>query len=143
MERTVVVSAVLLVSGLLIAAAPAARRQAAEPSASGAADRGREVFTRKNCSHCHALAAAGIARSGADEKMFGPDLSGVGLRFEAGALAAYLRRGDRVNGRRHWKSFWGEEADLVALAAWLEGFRDGAAAAPTATPTPTPRPRGR
>ena len=139
MARRLLVAGILLSSGFLFAAAPSAPPPAASPTPD-VARRGREVFTRKNCSHCHSIAVAGIVRTGDDAKMFGPDLSDVGLHFEEGGLAAYLRSGQRVKGRRHWKSFWGEEADLAALAAWLEGLRNGAAAAPAPTPTPVPKP---
>jgi len=81
---------------------------------------GREVFERKNCRHCHSVASLEIERTGEQEKQWGPDLSGLGERLDEEEIAELLRRGDPLaRGTRHWKKFWGDDPELLALAQWL------------------------
>jgi hypothetical protein len=85
---------------------------------------GREVFRRKNCQHCHAVATQSLARTGKSEKSRGPDLSAIGLRMSREEIVAYLEKGAPLgSGESHWRGFWGDEKDLQALADWLSSLR--------------------
>lgn len=116
---------VAMAGGLLLVATTGFQTPSLASSGRGEASRtpdGREVFDRKNCQHCHAVSSIGLERTGTQEKQWGPDLSGLSERFTEEEILEFLRRGeplDRQEGRQHWKSFWGQEDELQALADWL------------------------
>ena len=78
---------------------------------------GKAVFTANKCSTCHSVTSQGIAKGMAASKA--PDLSGVGKSQNAAALAKYLKKEAKINGKDHVKKWAGSDADLQALAGWL------------------------
>ena len=95
---------------------------------------GKEVFLKKNCSHCHSVMSEGIERGNASKNMQGSDLSDVGSQYTRDEMLIYLKRGDvlpdnpvvrteAVDKGEHWKTFWGSAEEAEALVEWLLGLR--------------------
>jgi len=103
---------------------------------------GKPIFTKFQCSSCHAIASQGIVKKAGPTKApeepdavkkAPPDLSGVGAKRNAVWIAAFLSKKEAIEGRKHMKKFRGTDAELATLAAWLETLKDEKAAkgAPT------------
>ncbi len=103
----------LLAAALLVVGAFAL----AAPTAEGAD--GKEVFLAQKCNLCHAVSSAGIEATTKSEKLKGPDLSTVELP-DAATLAAYLKKEQEIDGKKHSKQFTGSDEELQALIAWLQ-----------------------
>lgn len=106
------------------------------PDAARAAD-GKELFLKHKCNECHAISAAGIEVAAEDdaggEDPFGgeeegedeeaPDLSSVGKEQTAAWIADYLKKKEKLDGKKHRKRFKGPEAELKALSDYLAGMK--------------------
>ena len=78
---------------------------------------GKQVFLDQKCQTCHAVSSADIKATG---KVKAPDLTGKAATVDAAKLAAYLRRNDTVNGKKHVKPFTGSDEQMGAMIAWLQ-----------------------
>lgn len=106
------------------------------PDTARAAD-GKELFLKHKCNECHAISAAGIEMAPGDdageEDPFGgeeegedeeaPDLSSVGKEQTAAWIADYLKKKEKLDGKKHRKRFKGPEAELKALSEYLAGMK--------------------
>ena len=83
---------------------------------------GPDVFRAQNCTSCHSVTAAGIARD-ADSEEQAADLSKVGADLDKRGIAAFLLKKTERNGEKHKKSFQGTTAELKVIAEWLETLK--------------------
>jgi mono/diheme cytochrome c family protein len=83
---------------------------------------GKALFEASKCNMCHAVKAAGIEAKVKSEKMQGPDLTGLGSRFEADWVVKYLRKEVQLEEKDHKGTFKGSEDDVKAIMAWLDGL---------------------
>ncbi len=92
--------------------------------ADGAEDPGKVELLEQKCESCHSVASHGISRTGKIEKLFGPDLAGVGDRHETSWMVAYIKR-EQVgeNGKKHTKPFKGSDEELQAIVDWLGSLK--------------------
>ena len=90
------------------------------PVAPAADDPGKTAFVDQKCNMCHGVEAAGIVKK---SKGGPPDLSSVGIDHNADWLAKYLKKEEAVSGKKHAKEFAGKDADLQAIAKWLETLK--------------------
>jgi mono/diheme cytochrome c family protein len=67
---------------------------------------GEKVFEEHGCARCH--------KPGGKR-----DLAGIGKKYEADALADYLRGKTEIDGKKHKTKFKGTDAELQALVSWL------------------------
>ena len=81
--------------------------------------KGKKVFDSEQCSQCHAVSSAGIEAKTADKNKKGPDLTGVGERFEAEWIGKYIKKEANKKGKSHTKPFKGSDEKLQALVDWL------------------------
>lgn len=92
------------------------------PAQAGAAD-GKTLIGEKKCTTCHSVKAAGIEKT---KKKKGPDLSGVGKKYDAAHIEKFLKKevehksvfneGKQV---KHKKKFKGSDEELKAVATFL------------------------
>lgn len=107
---------------IMLAAAAVLLTPFAAPAPASAAD-GKQLVSDKKCTTCHSVKAAGIEKT---KKKKGPDLSGVGKKYDAEHIAKYLKKevehksvykeGKNV---KHKKKFKGNDEELKAVAAFL------------------------
>jgi cytochrome c oxidase subunit 2 len=105
----------------------AAQAAPAQPPAGDEATRGARLFLASGCGACHTV------RGTRADGVIGPDLTHVGGRLSVGAgllpptrdgLAAFIARSETLKPAVHMPEFGMlAEADLAALAAYLEGLR--------------------
>lgn len=110
MSRRRAVAAALAVLAVLAApASPALAREARD------ADAGRRLFVEAGCHGCHRIGALGTALA--------PDLSRIGVRYDAAWLAAWLRdpRAHRPAG--HMPLLELSDEQVRELAAFLATLR--------------------
>jgi mono/diheme cytochrome c family protein len=110
------------ISRLTLLAAIAGLAAVGAVSADGA---GKSIFVENKCSTCHAISAAGIARTGAATAKTPPDLSTVGTRRTAAFIVKFLKKEEAIEGRKHVLKFKGSDEQLGTLAAWLVGLKAG------------------
>ena len=88
------------------------------PAWSADAD-GKQAFMKQKCNKCHSVATEGIEHTAASEKMWGPDLNGVGLNRDAEWLSQFVLKEVEVEGKKHKSTFKGSKKELAAIVAWL------------------------
>lgn len=110
-SRIAVLLSALVVMGVLTA------------STSRPASDGKSIFLSNKCSTCHAIQAAGIARSTPATAKAPPDLSKVGARHNAAWISSFLQKEQTLNGKKHALKFKGTDQELGVLAAWLGGLK--------------------
>lgn len=103
--RTILIALAVLVAAL--AASPAA------------AEDGKATFEAQSCNLCHDVSSAGITAKTKSEKLKGPDLTGVGDRFDAEWIAKYVKKEVDKDGKAHTKPFKGTDEELQAIVDWL------------------------
>jgi cytochrome c553 len=106
------VAALGIVVLALMAVSATAEEEAAQPA-------GHEAFQNLKCNMCHAVSTVGIEAKTKSEKMQGPDLVGLGEKWDAKALAAYMNKDIDKDGKQHKKEFKGTDEELQALVDWL------------------------
>jgi mono/diheme cytochrome c family protein len=103
---------------------------------------GKPVFIKYKCGACHTIESQGIvkkpaaaaaavaketpAAEAAEAKPAAkkpPDLSDVGKERNAKWIAAFMKKTETIDGRKHMKLFRGTDAELATLAAWLETMK--------------------
>ncbi len=89
-------------------------------------DPGKKVFLDNKCNMCHSVSAEGIEKKTAGSKA--PDLSGIGAKQNADFFVKFLKKEADMNGKKHSKSWTGKDADLQAIAKWLESLKKPASA---------------
>ena len=89
------------------------------PAWSADAD-GKKAFLKQKCDKCHSVATEGIEHTATSEKMWGPDLSGVGLTRDAEWLPRFVLKEVEIDGKKHKNTFKGSRRELAAIVAWLE-----------------------
>jgi len=80
---------------------------------------GEAVFNQEQCVLCHSVSSAGVVAKTKSEKLKGPDLTGVGERYEAEWIGKYVKKEADKNGKSHTKPFKGSDEELQALVDWL------------------------
>ena len=88
------------------------------PTASPALDDGEEAF-RKNCAECHGVKVAKIEATAKNEKDRGPDLTGIGEKYQPQWIARYVKEEADNDGKSHKKKFKGSDEELQVLVDWL------------------------
>jgi len=87
------------------------------------AAKAKALFKKYECASCHAVKAAGIAKTGEDDpddEIKPPDLSKFGAKgISAKKTLKYLKKKTKLDGRKHKKKFKGDDADGQAMAEWL------------------------
>ncbi len=74
--------------------------------------------TTHKCNMCHAVPAAEIVAKSKSEKMKGADLGGK-VEGEFETIAAYVRKAEELDGKKHKKEFKGTDEELQAILDWL------------------------
>ena len=97
--------------------------------AAGEEPAGQKLFIKNKCSQCHTIDALKISKEESEEeeeeaeegekKVDPPDLSGAGKEREAAWIVKWLKKLEKVEGRKHKKKFKGSEEELQALSEWL------------------------
>ncbi len=80
---------------------------------------GKKVFDDGKCGQCHSVSSAGIESKVKIKKLKGPDLTGIGERYEADWIGKYLKKEINKKGKAHKKPFKGSDEELQALVDWL------------------------
>jgi cytochrome c553 len=86
----------------------------------------KDLFLAGKCNTCHAVAPAAIEAKATSEKMRGPDLAGRPEPARFGALVAYLRKTEMINGKQHKAEWKGSDEDLEAILTWLSELEPAA-----------------
>ncbi|MCI0618355.1 cytochrome c [bacterium] len=89
-------------------------------------DPGKKAYLDNKCNMCHSVSAEGIEKKTAGSKA--PDLSGIGAKQNADFFVKFLKKEVDMNGKKHSKSWTGKDADLQAIAKWLESLKKPASA---------------
>jgi mono/diheme cytochrome c family protein len=89
-------------------------------------DPGKKAFLDNKCNMCHSVSAEAIEKKTAGSKA--PDLSGIGAKQNADFFVKFLKKEADMNGKKHSKSWTGKDADLQAIAKWLESLKKPASA---------------
>lgn len=108
-RTTLTMALSLLVLGAIFVVAPVAAEDGD----------GKAVFEAQKCDLCHAVSSAGIEATTKSEKLKGPDLTGVGDRFEKDWIVKYIKKEADKDGKPHTKPFKGSDEELQALVDWL------------------------
>jgi mono/diheme cytochrome c family protein len=126
---------------LFAAVAPGAARADAKKVPDG-----KPVFIKYKCGSCHTIESQGIgkkpaaaaaaakaeeaketpAQEAAEAKPATrkpPDLSDVGSERDAKWIAAFMKKQEAIDGRKHMKLFRGTDTELATLAGWLETLK--------------------
>ena len=82
-------------------------------------DAGKKAFLEEKCDKCHPVATHEIERTIASEKMWGPDLGGVGLTRDAEWLQKWEMKEIEVDGKKHKNTYKGTKKNLATIIAWL------------------------
>ena len=87
---------------------------------SGAAD-GKALFVQNKCNACHAVKSAGIEqkKEAGEEDSKAPDLSAVKTAHDAGLLAKFLEKTEKIEGKKHPKKWKGSDEELKAVTEWI------------------------
>lgn len=80
---------------------------------------GKAIFLAQKCNTCHAVSSAGIEAKTTSAKMKGPDLTGVGERYEREWIVKYVQKEVDKDGKSHSTAFKGSDEELEALVDWL------------------------
>ena len=81
---------------------------------------GRKVFDDERCGHCHSVSSAGIESKVKTGKLKGPDLTGVGEKYDVDWIRKYLKKKEtNKKGKTHPKPVTGSDEELRALVDWL------------------------
>ena len=131
-----------LVVGLGAAVLFAAMVPGAARGADAKVPDGKPVFVKYKCGSCHTIESQGIgkkpaaaataaketpAQEAAEAKPATtrkpPDLSDVGSERDAKWIAAFMKKQEAIDGRKHMKLFRGTDAELATLAGWLETLK--------------------
>ena len=83
-----------------------------------APDDGKEAF-EKNCAECHGVKVADIAPTTKNEEDKGPDLTGIGEKYQPTWITKYVKEEVDKDGKAHLKKFKGSDEELQAIVDWL------------------------
>ncbi len=111
MKRLMSMSAAILVLGLSLAMAQDEQGE----------DQGKTIFKNNKCQSCHSIEVAGMKKKPNQKP---PDLSAVGSEREAAFLAAFLKKKEMLNEKKHAVSFKGSDEELEILVQWLVSLKD-------------------
>jgi hypothetical protein len=78
---------------------------------------GKDIFVNAKCNICHSVTSHGIDAKKKSNTT--PDLSNVGASFKTAGLKTYLKKESELNGKKHPRTFDGNEADFETLVTWL------------------------
>lgn len=113
---TLLVGAVAVVAASSVGHTPAA-------AAPKGADAGKAVFLEYKCNKCHTVASAGIKVLKAKKGREPADLSSVGAKHSRKWIGKYIKKEEKMDGRKHKKKFAGEPAEETALLDWLSSLK--------------------
>lgn len=82
------------------------------------ADDGEEAF-RQNCAECHGVRVAEIPATTTDKSKKGPDLTGIGEKYQPEWIKKYVKTEADRDGKSHKKKFKGSDEELQVLVDWL------------------------
>jgi len=111
MKRLMSIGTAILVLGLSMAMAQDEKEE----------DPGKTIFKNNKCQSCHSIEAAGMKKKPNQKP---PDLSAVGSKHEAAFLAAFLKKKEAINDKKHAISFKGSDEELETLVQWLVSLKD-------------------
>lgn len=94
------------------------------PIALAADDTGKTTFVEQGCNKCHSVSSAGIEATIKSEKMQGPDLDGVGSRYDAELVGKYVRKEVQINDKDHKATWKGSDEELAAIVDWMMKLKD-------------------
>ncbi len=83
-----------------------------------APDDGKDAYV-KNCAECHGVKVAGIAATTKNARDKGPDLTGIGEKYQPKWLKRYVKEEADDGGKKHVKKFKGSDEELQVLVDWL------------------------
>ena len=78
-----------------------------------------EETYKQHCGECHGVKVADIAPTTKKDKDKGPDLTGIGEKFEADWIMKYIKKEADKEGKSHKKKFKGSDEELQVLVDWL------------------------
>jgi len=106
---------VAFISTMLCAAVltGAALGTALEPS------KGQEMFETQKCNLCHSVSTVKIEAKTKAEALKGPDLVGIGEKYEVEWITNYLKKEVKLNDNLHKTSFKGSDEELQVIIDWL------------------------
>ena len=81
-------------------------------------DDGKEAFV-KNCAECHAVSSEEIEATTKNEQDKGPDLKGIGEKYQKKWITKYIKMEADKDGTQHLKKFKGSDEELQAIVDWL------------------------
>lgn len=85
---------------------------------------GKDIFLQSKCNKCHTIESQTIVRDGKPpEGKQPPDLSGVGLKHDAGWMQKWLLKEVEMNDKKHIKKFSGTDDELRTLTTWLASLK--------------------
>ena len=90
----------------------------AEPTATPTVEDGKETY-EQHCAECHGVKVAQISPTTKNKKQKGPDLTGIGEKYQAGWIKRYIKEEEHLNGKAHTKKFKGSDEELQVLVDWL------------------------
>lgn len=99
--------------GVVLAGAIAITAACAQNTAS--VERGKAAFVEQGCYGCHMVGKFGTP--------IGPDLSRIGVRYDAGYLTRWLRDPSSQRPTAHMPRLELTESEIAALAAYLSSLR--------------------
>ena len=82
-------------------------------------DAGKMAFLEEKCDKCHPIASHAIERTITSEKMWGPDLGGIGSTRDAEWLQKWEMKEIEVDGKKHKSTYKGTKKNLASIIAWL------------------------
>lgn len=77
----------------------------------------KSIFRNEKCGGCHTVTAQGINGEGEH------DLSTVGTRRSFDWIMGFLNKQEKIDGKKHMKSWKGSDEDQKTIARWLSGLK--------------------
>jgi hypothetical protein len=113
MTKVITSAMIALVAGTFIGAANI------HDSATGGD--GKSIFIENKCNTCHSVDALGIKRTIEPKagEAIPSDLSGAGIKHDAGWFDKWLMKEVELDGKKHLKKFKGSDGDREILCKWL------------------------
>ena len=89
-----------------------------EPTATPALNDGKETYVQ-HCGECHGVKVAQINPTTRNAQNKGPDLTGIGEKYQPGWIKKYIMEEAEIEGKSHKKKFKGSDEELQVLVDWL------------------------
>ena len=89
-----------------------------EPSTPPAFEDGKETY-EQHCAECHGVKVAKISPTTKKDADRGPDLTGIGEKYQENWIKRYVKMEAENDGKSHKKRFKGSDEELQVLVDWL------------------------